>query len=272
MEDKSTPDVTGADAGGQNDHSQDASQTTADDKGTESTDATTKSDQTTDKGDGAGGDKKTDTPTKSDEDDDLDQWAEKSGLGKLETDKERKLAQIARDNKREFHSKTQSKQAAADVDKTIAEVDPNKSKTKTDFDDPLERKVADLEAANREERELRQRSEYFAENKVTPEESTAMQAILKEKVDKAPDHKKEAVFNFLSDPDNLAEWHEMAKARLATGTGDDVADAVREEERERLAKLSQTKSPERSATSTVPKGQKSDDERRNEMWKTPAGS
>lgn len=281
---KSTPAPSDKDAGGNeddfdlkstDDHSQDDADKDAAEK--QGDDAKGDDDQpsksTDDKSDD---DKKSDDDADDKDapaskfDDDLDEWAEKRGYGKLETDLERRLAQDARNNQREFSRSRAAEKVRSDIDKAIKDSKPEDSKDgkdEDDYRDPAEIRAERAEKIALEERNLRLRSEYFTENSVSEEESNAMGEILKEKVDKAPDDKKADVYAYWTDPENLADWHALAKARV----GDSGADtkAIEEEaarkERQRIAKEHQANGPARSASS-VSTGTKTEEERRLENF------
>lgn len=279
-EEKSTPTPSDKDAGGNeddfdlkstDDHSQDdadkdAAEKQADDtskKGDDDQPSKTDDDKSDDdkKSDDDAADK--DAPA-SKFDDDLDEWANKRGYGKLETDLERRLAQDARNNQREFTRTKQADKVKSEVDKAIRDTKPDKS-TKDDDEeelDPAEKRANEAIALAQEERNLRLRSEFFTENSVSEEQSNAMGEILKEKVDKAPDHKKEEVYDYWTDPENLADWHALAKARTADTADTSAIEAKAAlNERERIAKEHQANGPARSASS-VSTGTKTEEERR----------
>lgn len=122
-----------------------------------------------------------------------------------------------------------------------------------DDSDPLAKEVADLKKANRDERTARLQSEYFSTHPVTPEESKVMGEILKEKVDKGG----KTAYDYWTNPDNLEDWHMLAKARLAatTDTSEIEAEAARKE-RARIAKEQQASGPSRNASTQTPKDKK----------------
>lgn len=82
-----------------------------------------------------------------------------------------------------------------------------------------------------------------------------MGEILQEKVDKAqtPEQKK-AAFDYWTNPDNLEDWHALAKARLVSTTDTTVIEQeAARKERERIAKESQANGGGRAATTTTEK-------------------
>jgi len=189
-------------------------------------------------------------------DKDLDSWAEKAGLGKLESDKERKLAQIARDNQRDFSKRQASKAQADDLAKKAADA----SKTQDDDDeDPMVKRLNSVENALATERQNRKVSEFFtamAESKapVSDEEAEVMSTLLESA---AKDSGKAGVDFLLS---NISRWHKLARLEISersdSSETDEAAEKVRLEERQRLAKISNSKSPTKSAKTTTPAKQK----------------
>lgn len=190
-------------------------------------------------------------------DTDLDEWAVKTNRPVPETDRERALYQEIRDGQREFSRSKQTKDALTDAEKAIQTAKPADDKQVTDDDDderdPVEKRQDAIESQLTEERHLRLRGEYFTEKSVTPEQSKVMGEILKEKVDRAatPEAKKQA-FDYWTHPDQLADWHELAKARLTTATDTTVIEEeAARKERERIAKESQAAGTSRNATTTT---------------------
>lgn len=201
-----------------------------------------------------GADDKTKTPA-SQFDPDLDEWAVKTGRETPTTDAERTLLQEIRNNRRDFNRENQAKKANAEMHKALQDAKPDAAnKTGDDDDDqgdPLEGKVSSLEEQLAEERNLRQRSEYFSANEVSTEQVKAMGEILKEKVDRASTPEQKAqVYKYWTDPVNLEDWHALAKARLATATDTtDIEEEAARKERERIAKESKANGPNRNASS-----------------------
>lgn len=198
-------------------------------------------------------------------DDDLDDWAEKTKRPKPETDRERELYQEIRNNQREF-SKNQEAKKAQDQLKT--DTDAVKPDDEEEFDDPLEERLSKVEADRNAERTARLQSEFFSENSVTEEQAKVMGDILKEKVDKAatPEQKK-SVYDYWTNPENLSDWHELAKARLGTGVdASAVADEAARKERERIARESHSNGPTRNA-STTPADKTAEQKRTEDLLK-----
>jgi hypothetical protein len=252
MDDDSTTDATNSST-----EDGDLMDLSAEDNVGNDSDAATDETQTAGKGDDlASEDSETEDSAADDKtpvfDSDLDDWAEKTGHDKPETDKERKLMQDLRDSKREFTQKRQSK-ATEDLSKVIRETNP-KAKTDDDTVDPLEKDVKDLKE-RLEKAETRQRmSEYLGTHDMSAAEQEAMKEILEERVAKGG----QKAFDYLTDPENLGDWHDLAKLKLA-GAADpttEATDKARQEERERLAKISKSGGPSRSAKATTPAGKK----------------
>jgi hypothetical protein len=204
----------------------------------------------------AGGDKST-TDTKEDKssapkfDTDLDEWAKKTNRAVPTTDRERELYQEIRNGQREFSREKQAKDVSKNVDTAIAKAEPVDNKTDDDDDerDPVEKRQDALEAKLAESEAKRLRSEFFTEKSVDQKTSDVMGEILQEKVDKAktPAAKK-AAFDYWTNPDNLEDWHALAKARLATTQDTTVIEEeAARKERERIAKESQANGTGRNA-------------------------
>ncbi len=221
----------------------------AEDNKNDSQDTSTDAQQTTDKGDDLTS--KKDSAKADDKapafDADLDDWAEKTGHDKPETDRERKLLQDLRNSRRDYTADRQAKKAAADLQKTVAKATP-----KQDDDDavvdPLEKDVKALRAELNQERTTRIQSEYFTENGVTADEVTVMGEILKEKADRGDMR----AFEYLSDARNLGDLHDLVKIRMSKAETTDVVEKAKLEERERLAKISKSGATTRSAKANTP--------------------
>lgn len=212
---------------------------------------TSKSDTPTD-GDQKPTEGSDDTPAPKTFDKDLDEWAEKTGRAKPESDRERELYQEIRDGQREFSRSKQAKDVEKDVNKAIQDAKPTDDKPEDDEDDerdPVEKRQDELEARLAESEALRLRGEYFTEKSVTEEESKVMGEILKEKVDKGG----QKAFDYWTDPANLEDWHTLAKARLAANQDTSVIEEeAARKERARIAKEHQAGGPSRNATVTTP--------------------
>jgi hypothetical protein len=195
-------------------------------------------------------------------DTDLDEWAGKTGRPVPTTDRERELYQEIRNGQRNF-SRENQKDAAQSIETAIEKAKPGDNKQDDEDDDEdaqLAKDVADLKRQNREERNLRMRSEYFADKAVSTEESTAMGLILQEKVDKATSPaEKQRVLDYWTNPEQLEDWHNLAKARLTTEGTDKalIEEEAARKERERIAKESHAAGGSRNAStggSSKPKG------------------
>lgn len=260
MDEKSTTDAA-------DNQDVDSKATTEDNQQTDQDKATTENQNDANKGDdNLDTSKSTDTSddddkskTGEDEDNsapkfdtDLDEWAEKTGRPKPESDRERELYQEIRDGQREYSRSKQAKDSQSEVDKAIQDAKPADNKQEDDDDDrdPVEKRQDDLEARLAESEALRARESYFNEKSVTPEESKAMGEILKEKVDKGG----KAAFDYWTNPDQLEDWHALAKARIASATDTTaIEQEAARKERARIAKEHQAGGPSRSATTTAPK-------------------
>ncbi len=199
-------------------------------------------------------DKKSTTGEKEDNsapkfDTDLDEWAEKTKRAKPENDRDRAYLQEIRDGQREYSRNKQAKDSQTEVDKAIKDSKPadNKEDDEDDERDPVEKRQDDLEARLAESEALRARESYFNEKSVSPEESKTMGEILKEKVDKGG----KAAFDYWTNPDQLEDWHALAKARLTSSTDNTaIEQEAARKERARIAKEHQAGGPSRNATTT----------------------
>lgn len=221
----------------------------------------------------ADGDKKPEEGKTEDEtpapkfDSDLDDWAEKTGRKKPETDEDRALLQEIRDDKRNFskgQEEKQAKKSADDLNKGIKDVKPDVKSDDDDDRDPLEKRLDDSEARFEAERTARLQSEYFQENSVTEEESKAMQDFLKETIDTAEsDDEKLEAFKYWTNPKRLGQWHKMAKANLASDPADTTAlqDEAARKERVRIEREHQANGSSRSASTTTTSGKTEADKR-----------
>lgn len=203
-------------------------------------------------------------------DPDLDQWIEKRGLTKPDTDEQKQAYQDLRNGQREFTREQQAKKDADALGKTVTDVTKDLKKTDPDDDedDPLAKKVADLEAANTAERNVRLQSEFYTTQQVTPEEHKLILDIFKEKVDTQPtDDAKLKAVDLWGSPTMLPDLLDIARARLAKSTDtSDVEDKAAREERERIARESNAKSPGRNASTTTT-SDKTEDEARLERFR-----
>lgn len=205
-------------------------------------------------------DKKADETKTPAFDDDLDEWAEKTGHEKPDNDRERKLLQDLRDSRREFTRERQPKKVADDLSKVIKAATPKDSADDT-IVDPLEKDVKQLKSELAQERTTRMQESYFRENSVTNEEVEAMGEILKEKAD----HGDMKAFEYLSDARNLGDLHDLVKIRMSKQDTTEVVEKAKQEERERLAKLSKSGATSKSAKATVAGGKKDE---LTELWES----
>lgn len=246
----------------------DKSTTVEDNSAEELNPGSTTDSQTTDNGDNlddtskstdtsAGGDSNNTNEDEGDNpapkfDTDLDEWAEKTGRAKPETDRERELYQEIRDGQREFSRTRQAKDATNDIQKAIQDAAPADDKSgdeDDDEEDEIAKTVRELKAEKDEEKSLRLRSEYFTEKSVTADEAKLMGDILKEKVAKGG----KAAYDYWTHPDQLQDWHDLAKARIALSTDTAaIAEEAARKERERIAKESQASGGGRNASQTQP--------------------
>jgi len=257
MDENSTTDAADNQSDQQNaDNQTDQDKATTDnqndaDKGTDNLDSSNSTDN-------SGEDDKTKSTEGEDEnssaskfDDDLDEWAKKTNRAVPTTDGERKLLQEIRDGQREFSRSQEAKKATAAVQDAMKDTKPTDNKQDDeagDDDDPLAKEVADLKRSNREEKTARLQSEYFTTHPVTPEESKVMGEILKEKVAKGG----QAAYDYWTNPDNLEDWHTLAKARIGASTDTTAIETeAARKERERIAKEQQANGPSRNATTKV---------------------
>jgi len=255
MENDSTTDAADNQSDQQNaDNQSDQDKATTDQQnGDQNADNLEKSDST----DNSGEDDNSNSNEEEDEnssaskfDDDLDEWAKKTNRAVPTTDSERKLLQEIRDGQREFSREQEAKKATAAVQDAMKDSQPtdNKQDDEDDEGDPLAKKVSELEASNRSERTARLQSEYFSTHPVTPEESKVMGEILKEKVDKGG----QSAYDYWTNPDNLEDWHTLAKARIGSTTDTTAIETeAARKERVRIAKEQQANGPARNATSKV---------------------
>lgn len=211
--------------------------------------------------------KTNDTPATFD--DDLDDWATKRGFPKATTDTEKQAYQDQRDQQREYTRAQQAKTNSEDLTKEVGKAKSDIPKEEDDEDlDPLEKRQNAIEAQLHAERETRLQSEFYTENKVTPEEHKMLLAVMTEKFNRptTPEGKKNAVETW-SNPDALPDLLDIAKARIAKTVGtSDITDEAARKERERIAKESNANSPNRGASTTTT-SDKTEDAARLERFK-----
>lgn len=202
-------------------------------------------------------------------DDDLDDWAEKRNGRKPVDEAERKNLQELRNSQREYTRTHQTKDKSDKLRDVTEKARPKTEPANDDGGDPLEKRLSKAESDFQEERSLRQRAEYLGQQEVSDEEVTVMGDILKEKVEKASTPEaKESAFKFWTDPANLQDWHDLAKARISRGGVDTkaIADKAAKEERARIAKESKANGSSRNAHTTST-GDKTADQARLERFK-----
>ncbi len=213
-------------------------------------------------------DDKEDTPA-SKLDDDLDDWIIKRGMKVPETDEEKQSFQDLRDDQRNYTREQQAKKDADELSRAVNEAKPEDKPDDDEEDalDPLEIRQNKIEADLAEEKKTRLQSEFYTSNQITPEQSQAILDVMKEKF-AAPttDEGKKRAFGLWSDPEMLPDLLDLAKARLSKATSSTVADEAKREERERIARESNAKSPGRSATDS-PTSNKTEDDARLERFK-----
>jgi hypothetical protein len=213
------------------------------------------------------------TPPASKFDDDLDDWAEKTGRGKPETDRERQAFQDIRNSQREF-SKSKETKKAGDALKGVTDELKPEDQDDENLDD-TEKDIKELKADRAAERTARLQSEFFTANEVTEDTAKVMGDILKEKVERAktPEAKKRE-FDYWTDPEHLEDWHSLAKARVGAGNVDTAAlqDEAARKERERIEKESNAVGPSRGASQRAPEA--TSEQKRTESlldrWSKPA--
>lgn len=236
---------------------------TSDDDDTSSTDDTDDNAPSDAVDDSTSDDKKSEEDKKTEEDapafdKDLDDWALKAGHGKLETDKERKLAQVARDSQRAFSRGKAAESKTADAIKTTSKTENQDDDTRTDD----QKRLDNIEANQESETYQRRNTEYFlamseAGTPVTEEEGEMMAKILTEAKEQGDDAMVKSLLN------NSKRWHQLAKVEISENSGDSDSsktdediEKARLEERKRLEKRGQASSPSQSAKTNTPAKQK----------------
>jgi hypothetical protein len=224
----------------------------------------------------AGGDGGTPAPKF---DPDLDDWAAKTNRPKPTTDRERELYQEIRNGQREYSRSQQAKDNAQNLRSTVQNQKPTQPQgDEDDDDDDLtedEKRSRKLESDFYEERAARLQAEYFVEKQVTSEEVSVMGEILQEKLDRAKARGGEKAaaqtYKYWTDPEQLADWHELAQARIAKSSDHtQIEEEAARKERERISQESKANGPARGA-STFSTDEKTEDEQRLERfsnWET----
>lgn len=221
-------------------------------------------------------DKKTDdtpaTPLKLD--DDLDDWITKRGLKVPETDAEKQSLQELRNEQREFTKTRQADKAAKAAKELGDEIHKNKPADDSDDDDldPLEKRQKKLEEDFEADKTTRAQGDFYRDNGLTADspEHKAILDIFRENTTKGDTiEEKKADLEYWSNPKRLPLLLELAKARVSGSTDTNaIADKAAREERERIARESESKSPGRAATTTTTSSDKSEDEARTERFKS----
>lgn len=214
-----------------------------------------------------------DAPTSPKLDSDLDDWITKRGLKVPETEAEKQSLQELRNDQREFTKSRQADkatQAVKELGDEIHKSKPADDSTDDDDLDPVEKRVKELEEANKYERETRIQSDFYRENSITAEspEHKAILDIFREETSKGETvEEKKADIEYWSNPKRLPLLLQLAKARIG-GSIDTtaIAEKAAKEERAKIARESESKSPSRSAT-TIDLSNKTPDQERTERLK-----
>lgn len=259
MDKVSTPEETDVDSGldlsgeDSRDDSVDTSADTTDDDASDSTDDSGPSGTDDKSGDD---DKSTTDKASSDKtpafDKDLDNWMEDRGYGKPENDKERRIAQDARNSQRDFSKRSEAAAAAKKIADNVTET--AKVEVNNDDDaDPLAKEVASLRSELTSEKQNRQISEYVyamseSGKPVTMAESDAMGELLA----KTLKEDGKAGVDFLLK--NIPRWHRLAAMDLGTDKVDTdaISEKARNEERARVEKITNAGAPNRAAKTNSP--------------------
>jgi hypothetical protein len=170
-----------------------------------------------------------DDGTASQFDDDLDKWAEKRGYGKLETEKERRIAQDARNNQRDFHKGRGGDELNTQVEDVISNGN----------DDDIRQEIAILKARD-------MTRDYFDRNPNAKEYESTMAELVKDEAEKRGD---EAAYWLAQDLDRL---YTLAKSKGATATAEDIEKARREERESLAQKQAAGVAPSAATTQTAP--------------------
>ncbi len=195
-------------------------------------------------------------------DDDLDNWIEKRGLTKPETDEQKQAYQDLRNSQREFTREQQAKKELGETIDDLAKDVKSDSVEDDDEDDPLEKRIKAMEAERDQERNTRLQSEFYIEKKVTEAEHKEILSLIREKVARpATKEGKIKALELWSHPDALPDLLDLAKARVAGTASSTVADEAARETREQIERESNAKSPSRNASQNAPSDKSEDDER-----------
>ena len=270
MEEDSTP-VVGAEDDGL-DLSGEDSQDTSTEDAADSGDDDSSSDDTTDDNapsdaDDKSGDDDTSKESKSSDkapafDKDLDTWMEERGYGKPENDRERRIAQDARNSQRDFSKRSEANAAA----KKLADNITKTAKEEVGDDlDPLAKDVANLKQELMTERQNRHLTEFVVGqiergDPITEAETDAMGKLLAETAEK----QGKAGVDFLTG--DMDAWLYLARRNLGSDKADPnaISEKAKQEERNRIAKEQKAAGPNRSAKTQTPVKQESELE---QIWK-----
>lgn len=259
---------------------------------------TTTDDQTADKGDNLDSSKSTDGSAGGDNkpadegnggspaskfDDDLDDWIDKSGRPKPDTDEQKQVLQDLRNSQRDFTRERQAAKDSGELGSAVKEAkDAIKPDAKDDGDlDPLEKRQNALEDKLEASETNRLQSEFYITNKINEDDNPGLaKAILdiyKEKTSRptTPEGKKAAV-DLWSNPESLSDLHDLAKARLLLNQDTSVIEnEAAQKERERIAQESHAKGTGRSSTTPAMHDKNAEQERTErlkERYSTPKKS
>ena len=220
--------------------------------------------------------KDNDAPATPQLDEDLDDWAEKRGMPKAETEDQKRSYQELRNQQREYTRSQQANKSKADAEDFGKEVNKvtqeNKGKDSEDDDDrdPIEKRQDKIEAEIAQERTTRQQTEFYTTNQVTEEQHKAMLDIFREEVATGDTvDEKKANLEYWSNPKRLPTLLKLANARLAEGADTTaIEEEAARKEREKIGRESNAKSPGRSATKYKPTDTSdiNSDEARKKRW------
>jgi hypothetical protein len=197
-------------------------------------------------------------------DEDLDSWVEKRNLPAATDEAQKRAYQDMRNEQRDFTRNRQAQTDAGDLDKTIRDAKKG-LKTAEDDEDltPVEQRLAALEADKNAQADYIAKSEVYTREKVTPEEHKVVLDIFKEKVERQSTNEgKLKAVDLWGSSEALPDLLDLARARIAKGMDTSlIEDKAAREEREKIAKESQAKSPNRNATNHNPSDKTPEQER-----------
>lgn len=228
----------------------------------------------------ADGDKSKETTTKTDDapatpklDDDLDDWIVGRGLKVPEDEAEKLKFQELRNEQREFTKSRQADAAAKAAKELGDEIHKNKPEDKSDDEDldPLEKRQKKLEDDFEADKTTRAQGDFYRDNNITADspEHKALLDIFREETSKGDTvEEKKADLDYWSNPKRLPLLLSLAKARIAGSTDTDaIAEKAAREERERIAKESESNSPGRASKDNTSSDTKTEDAARTERFK-----